>query len=178
METYTCIDFWFEILDFCRINENDLFKHDWRSRSKAQVFQYIFLKWTLACLVGLFTGLIATLINLAVENIAGYKLLAVGYYIAQDRYWLISQILKNKTVKIKKLRYLVWQVYVFEIGFGQVWWSLRGRIWVWLWWRQYLLFTLLLRRLVRGSLRLKLTLMALTLPICLVLPPWWLRFVS
>lgn len=71
---------------FCRINENDLFKHDWRSRSKAQVFQYIFAKWTLACLVGLFTGLIATLINLAVENIAGYKLLAVGYYIGQDRY--------------------------------------------------------------------------------------------
>ncbi|KAH0929542.1 hypothetical protein HID58_015269 [Brassica napus] len=74
-----------ESLDY-EINENDLFKHDWRSRSKAQVFQYIFAKWTLACLVGLLTGLIATLINLAVENIAGYKLLAVGYYIAQDRY--------------------------------------------------------------------------------------------
>ncbi|CAN8272926.1 unnamed protein product [Cochlearia groenlandica] len=74
-----------ESLDY-EINENDLFKHDWRSRSKAQVFQYIFAKWTLACLVGLFTGLIATLINLAVENIAGYKLLAVGHYISQDRY--------------------------------------------------------------------------------------------
>ncbi|KFK33054.1 hypothetical protein AALP_AA6G324100 [Arabis alpina] len=74
-----------ESLDY-EINENDLFKHDWRSRSKTQVFQYIFAKWTLACLVGLFTGLIATLINLAVENIAGYKLLAVGYYIGQDRF--------------------------------------------------------------------------------------------
>ena len=68
-----------------RINENDLFKHDWRKRSKTQVLQYIFLKWTFACLVGLFTGLIATLINLAVENIAGYKLLAVGHFLAQER---------------------------------------------------------------------------------------------
>ena len=75
-----------KICDYCRINENDLFKHDWRSRSKAQVLQYIFAKWTLAFLVGLLTGLIATLINLAVENIAGYKLLAVGHYISQDRY--------------------------------------------------------------------------------------------
>lgn len=70
---------------FDRINENDLFKHDWRKRSKTQVLQYIFLKWTFACLVGLFTGLIATLINLAVENIAGYKLLAVGHFLAQER---------------------------------------------------------------------------------------------
>ncbi|CAN7084787.1 unnamed protein product [Brassica oleracea var. botrytis] len=74
-----------ESLDY-EINENDLFKHDWRSRSKTQVLQYIFAKWTLAFLVGLLTGLIATLINLAVENIAGYKLLAVGHYIGQDRY--------------------------------------------------------------------------------------------
>lgn len=69
-----------ESLDY-EINENDLFKHDWRSRSQAQVLQYIFLKWLLAFLVGLLTGLIATLINLAVENIAGYKLLAVVQYI-------------------------------------------------------------------------------------------------
>ncbi|XP_047334443.1 chloride channel protein CLC-b [Impatiens glandulifera] len=74
-----------ESLDY-EINENDLFKHDWRSRSKTQVLQYIFSKWLLAFLVGLLTGLIATFINLAVENIAGYKLLAVGRYIEQDRY--------------------------------------------------------------------------------------------
>lgn len=53
-----------------------------------QVLQYIFLKWALACLVGLLTGLIATLINLAVENIAGYKLLAVVNFIQKDRYML------------------------------------------------------------------------------------------
>lgn len=80
---------WFYIelkLVWCRINENDLFKHDWRSRSKVQVLQYILLKWTLALLVGLLTGLIATLINLAVENVAGYKLLAVVDFIDKDRF--------------------------------------------------------------------------------------------
>ncbi|KAK7271107.1 hypothetical protein RJT34_26735 [Clitoria ternatea] len=74
-----------ESLDY-EINENDLFKQDWRSRSRAQVFQYIFLKWSLAFLVGLLTGIIATLINLAVENIAGFKLLAVVKYIQNERY--------------------------------------------------------------------------------------------
>ncbi|XP_061370262.1 chloride channel protein CLC-b-like [Gastrolobium bilobum] len=74
-----------ESLDY-EINENDLFKQDWRSRSRAQVSQYIFLKWSLAFLVGLFTGIIATLINLAVENIAGYKLLTVVSYIQTERY--------------------------------------------------------------------------------------------
>ncbi|RVX06794.1 Chloride channel protein CLC-b [Vitis vinifera] len=74
-----------ESLDY-EINENDLFKHDWRSRSSAQVLQYIFLKWSLAFLVGLLTGLIATLINLAVENIAGYKLLAVSGLVEKKRY--------------------------------------------------------------------------------------------
>ncbi|KAK2992879.1 hypothetical protein RJ640_028121 [Escallonia rubra] len=74
-----------ESLDY-EINENDLFKQDWRSRSKVQVLQYIFMKWTLAFLVGLLTGLIATLINLAIENIAGYKFLAVVNYIEKERY--------------------------------------------------------------------------------------------
>lgn len=63
-----------------------MFKQDWRSRSKVQVLQYILMKWLLAFLVGLLTGGIATLINLAVENIAGYKLLAVVKYIDQERY--------------------------------------------------------------------------------------------
>ncbi|XP_027349678.1 chloride channel protein CLC-b-like isoform X2 [Abrus precatorius] len=75
-----------ESLDY-EINENDLFKHDWRSRSRAQVLQYIFLKWSLAFLVGLLTGIIATLINLAVENIAGYKFLLVLKFIRKVRYW-------------------------------------------------------------------------------------------
>ncbi|KAK7364892.1 hypothetical protein VNO80_13638 [Phaseolus coccineus] len=74
-----------ESLDY-EINENDLFKQDWRSRSRAQVLQYIFCKWSLAFLVGLLTGIIATLINLSVENIAGYKLLAVVNFIQNERY--------------------------------------------------------------------------------------------
>lgn len=43
------------------------------------------MKWTLAFLVGLLTGVIATLINLAIENIAGYKLLGVVSYIQEER---------------------------------------------------------------------------------------------
>ncbi|OIT26422.1 PREDICTED: chloride channel protein CLC-b-like [Nicotiana attenuata] len=74
-----------ESLDY-EINENDLFKHDWRRRSRVQVLQYVFLKWTLAFLVGLLTGVTATLINLAIENIAGYKLRAVVNYIEDRRY--------------------------------------------------------------------------------------------
>ena len=58
-----------------KIIENDLFKQDWRSRTKVQIFQYILLKWGLAFLIGLCVGLIAAFVNLAVENIAGMKLL-------------------------------------------------------------------------------------------------------
>lgn len=76
-----------ESLDY-EINENDLFKDDWRSKTKGQLLQYTFLKWFQALLVGLLTGIIATLINLAVENIAGYKLLAVFHYIQEKRYMM------------------------------------------------------------------------------------------
>ncbi|XP_073117483.1 chloride channel protein CLC-b-like [Elaeis guineensis] len=74
-----------ESLDY-EINENDLFKHDWRSRSSVQVLQYIFLKWTLAFLVGLLTGVVASLINLAIENIAGIKMLHVARLVNEKRY--------------------------------------------------------------------------------------------
>uniref|UniRef100_A0A0E0FBR4 Chloride channel protein n=1 Tax=Oryza meridionalis TaxID=40149 RepID=A0A0E0FBR4_9ORYZ len=47
-----------ESLDY-EIIENDLFKHDWRRRSNVEVLQYIFLKWAMAFLVGLLTGVIA-----------------------------------------------------------------------------------------------------------------------
>lgn len=55
--------------------ENDLYQEDWRSRKKVQIFQYVVLKWTLALLIGLGTGLVGFFNNLAVENIAGFKLL-------------------------------------------------------------------------------------------------------
>ncbi|XP_020525513.1 chloride channel protein CLC-a [Amborella trichopoda] len=75
-----------ESLDY-EINENDLFKHDWRSRSRVEVLQYIIMKWTFAFLVGLLTGLVAVFINFAVENIAGRKLLAVSHMVDQKRFW-------------------------------------------------------------------------------------------
>lgn len=76
-----------ESLDY-EIIENDLFKQDWRSRTKVQIFQYILLKWGLAFLIGLCVGLIAAFVNLAVENIAGMKLLIVSKLILQNRYIL------------------------------------------------------------------------------------------
>lgn len=75
-----------ESLDY-EIIENDLFKHDWRSRSNVEVLQYIFLKWTMAFLVGLLTGVIASLINLAIENISGLKMLHMVQLVREKRYW-------------------------------------------------------------------------------------------
>lgn len=66
-----------ESLDY-EIVENDLFKQDWRSRKKNQIFQYVVLKWALVLLIGLLTGLVGFFNNLAVENIAGFKLVLTG----------------------------------------------------------------------------------------------------
>ncbi|XP_073003584.1 chloride channel protein CLC-c-like [Typha latifolia] len=74
-----------ESLDY-EIVENDLFKQDWRSRKKVQIFQYIVLKWTLALLIGLSTGLVGFFNNLAVENIAGFKLLLTSNLMLEHRY--------------------------------------------------------------------------------------------
>ncbi|XP_009405902.2 chloride channel protein CLC-c-like isoform X2 [Musa acuminata AAA Group] len=75
-----------ESLDY-EIVENDLFKQDWRSRKKVQIFQYVLLKWTLALLIGLATGIIGFLNNLAVENIAGLKLLLTSNLMLENRYF-------------------------------------------------------------------------------------------
>ncbi|XP_042006505.1 chloride channel protein CLC-c-like [Salvia splendens] len=74
-----------ESLDYEMI-ETDLFKQDWRSRKRVQIFQYIYLKWTLALLIGLCTGLVGFLNNLAVENIAGYKLVITGNLMSNNKY--------------------------------------------------------------------------------------------
>ncbi|KAL8116376.1 hypothetical protein AgCh_022759 [Apium graveolens] len=74
-----------ESLDY-EIVENDLFKQDWRSRKKVQIVQYIVMKWTLVCLIGLSTGLVAFFNNLAVENIAGFKLLLTSNLMLENRY--------------------------------------------------------------------------------------------
>ncbi|KAH7681413.1 chloride channel 7 protein [Dioscorea alata] len=75
-----------ESLDY-EIVENDLFKQDWRSRKKTQIFQYIALKWTLALLIGLATGLVGFFNNLAVENIAGFKLLLTSNFMLEQRFF-------------------------------------------------------------------------------------------
>ncbi|KAL5555147.1 hypothetical protein UlMin_037383 [Ulmus minor] len=76
-----------ESLDY-EIVENDLFKQDWRSRKKVEIFQYVVLKWTLALLIGLFTGLVGFFNNLAVENIAGFKLLLTNNLMLKEKYFL------------------------------------------------------------------------------------------
>ncbi|KAG2704387.1 hypothetical protein I3760_05G002000 [Carya illinoinensis] len=75
-----------ESLDY-EIIENDLFKQDWRSRTKSEIFQYIFCKWTLALLIGLSTGLVGIFNNIAVENIAGFKLLLTNNLMLKDKYY-------------------------------------------------------------------------------------------
>lgn len=50
-----------------------------------QILQYVILKWTLACLVGLLTGVTGFGINFAVENIAGYKLVTSSSLMEQHK---------------------------------------------------------------------------------------------
>ncbi|KAJ9552534.1 hypothetical protein OSB04_016579 [Centaurea solstitialis] len=69
------------------ITKNDLFKQDWRSRKKVQIFQYVVLKWTLVLLIGVATGLVAFFNNIAVENIAGFKLLLTGNLMLKQNYY-------------------------------------------------------------------------------------------
>ncbi|KAG1363970.1 putative chloride channel-like protein CLC-g [Cocos nucifera] len=64
-----------ESLDYEMI-ENDLFNQDWRSRGRAAILQYIFLKWTLCFLVGILAGAVGFFNNLAIENLAGIKFVA------------------------------------------------------------------------------------------------------
>ncbi|GAB2278192.1 hypothetical protein Dimus_012885 [Dionaea muscipula] len=75
-----------ESLDY-EILENELFKQDWRSRRKVEIFQFIFCKWTLALLIGLGTGIVGFCNNLAVENIAGFKLLRISNLTFQGKYY-------------------------------------------------------------------------------------------
>ncbi|KAJ4715767.1 Chloride channel protein [Melia azedarach] len=74
-----------ESLDY-EIVENELFKQDWRSRKKVQIFQYIILKWGFALIIGLLTGLVGIFNNIAVENISGFKLLLTTDLMSQHKY--------------------------------------------------------------------------------------------
>lgn len=76
----------------CRIIENDLFKQDWRSRARGEIRQYLLLKWMLALLIGLGTGLVAFFNNIGVENIAGFKLLLTNDLMLNHKYVFSIQL--------------------------------------------------------------------------------------
>lgn len=74
-----------ESLDY-EIFENELFKQDWRTRGKAQILQYICMKWLLCFLVGLIVSLVGFFNNLAVENIAGIKFVVTSNMMLERRF--------------------------------------------------------------------------------------------
>ncbi|KAK7283729.1 hypothetical protein RIF29_13470 [Crotalaria pallida] len=75
-----------ESLDY-ELFENQIFKQDWRSRRKVQIVQYVILKWLFALIIGLGTGLVGVFNSLAVENIAGSKLLLTTSLMTKEKYY-------------------------------------------------------------------------------------------
>ncbi|KAH1072017.1 hypothetical protein J1N35_024345 [Gossypium stocksii] len=75
-----------ESLDY-EVPENELVNEDWRSRRTVQIFQYILLKWAFALIIGLSTGLVGIFNNIAVENIAGFKLLLTTELMLKKKYY-------------------------------------------------------------------------------------------
>eukprot|EP00897_Mesotaenium_endlicherianum_P000981 jgi/Mesen1/10884/ME000935S10225 len=73
----------FESLDY-EIVESDVYKEDWRSRTRSERHQYIVLKWVAVLLVGISMGLVAFGINWAVENLAGLKFSAVQIFMRRE----------------------------------------------------------------------------------------------
>ncbi|KAK7314846.1 hypothetical protein VNO77_33374 [Canavalia gladiata] len=74
-----------ESLDY-EIFDNQIFKQDWRSRTKVQILQYLTLKWGFAFLIGLGSGLVGFFNSFAVENIAGFKLILTISLMSESRY--------------------------------------------------------------------------------------------
>ncbi|CAM6118423.1 unnamed protein product [Calypogeia fissa] len=74
-----------ESLDY-ELIENEIFRQDWRSRTKIEILQYVVLKWTFALLIALFTALVGLGINVAVENIAGAKFVWTAKDIQENGY--------------------------------------------------------------------------------------------
>ncbi|XP_042482739.1 putative chloride channel-like protein CLC-g [Macadamia integrifolia] len=74
-----------ESLDY-ELIENDFFKQDWRSRDKIQIFQYLFMKWLLCFLIGVFAALVGFFNNLAIENVAGMKFVITSDMMLEHRY--------------------------------------------------------------------------------------------
>ncbi|KAG2578515.1 hypothetical protein PVAP13_6NG212900 [Panicum virgatum] len=75
-----------ESLDY-EIIENDLFDQNWRTRSKVDKVRYVVLKWTFCFAIGILTGIVGFVINLAVENVSGFKHDAVSALMESASYW-------------------------------------------------------------------------------------------
>jgi chloride channel 7 len=73
-----------ESLDY-EIIENDLFDQNWRTRSKVDQVRYVVLKWTFCFAIGVLTGIVGFVINLAVENVSGFKHGAVSALMESTR---------------------------------------------------------------------------------------------
>ncbi|EPS73799.1 hypothetical protein M569_00956, partial [Genlisea aurea] len=74
-----------ESLDY-EIIENEFFKHDWRSRGRGEILQYVLMKWILCFLVGVSVGLLGFFNNLAIENMAGIKFVITSNMMLARRY--------------------------------------------------------------------------------------------
>lgn len=74
-----------ESLDY-EIVENVMFKQDWRSRKKIQIFQYMLMKWVFCFLIGLLVSLVGFVNNLAVENIAGMKFVVTSNLMLERKF--------------------------------------------------------------------------------------------
>ncbi|KAI5073552.1 hypothetical protein GOP47_0011565 [Adiantum capillus-veneris] len=73
--------------------DNDIFKEDWRSKTGSEIVQFVVVKWTMACLIGICTGLVAFAVNISVENISGLKLLSTLTFLESDRYLAAALVL-------------------------------------------------------------------------------------
>eukprot|EP00898_Chlorokybus_atmophyticus_P007736 jgi/Chlat1/7964/Chrsp69S07401 len=88
----------FESLDY-EVAENAVFRTDQASRGRLDKLAYVTVKWVLALVLGLCTGLAAFVINLGVENAAGLKFAAtfgvmrVSYVLGFIVYTLFNLVL-------------------------------------------------------------------------------------
>ncbi|XP_073004669.1 putative chloride channel-like protein CLC-g [Typha latifolia] len=75
-----------ESLDY-ELIENDLVNQNWRSRGRSHILRYVFLKWTFCFLIGIIVAAVVFFNNLAVENIAGFKFVAISKFMEEKKYW-------------------------------------------------------------------------------------------
>ncbi|MCO5601103.1 hypothetical protein L7F22_055222 [Adiantum nelumboides] len=82
-----------QFLSNTRIVESEVYKKDFQAGLHVSSFQLKVVKWLLACLVGLLTGIIGFAINLAVENISAFKFLKTSEYMENRRLDIACAIL-------------------------------------------------------------------------------------